>query len=190
MKLPKIIGVAGTNGSGKDTVGELLHDEKHYDFVSLSNILRQQLDEEGLPHSRENLSMMSKRIRDRDGDGGLSALTIKRFKESSTADGICITSIRTPGEVDAIHAEGGIVVWIDADERIRYERISASRRDRPEDQITFEQFIEQQQAEMTPTKQGNGLNMQGVKDKADVSLTNEFSSVDEFCRHVRDYFEF
>ena len=44
MKLPKIVGVAGTNGSGKDTLGRLLHELLDYKNISLSDILRAELD--------------------------------------------------------------------------------------------------------------------------------------------------
>ena len=189
MKLPQIIAIAGTNGSGKDTVGELLRDEKQYDFVSLSDILRGELDKENLPHSRENLSMMSKRIRDADGDGGLAQLAINQYKQTSSASGLCLTSIRTPGEVDVIHQAGGVVVWMDADDRIRYERIIRTQRGRPEDQVTFEEFLDHQAAEMSPTEQGNGLNMGAVKEKADIFLTNEFDSVETYKEYLKSYFE-
>jgi cytidylate kinase len=189
MILPKIIAIAGTNGSGKDTVGELLHAEKQYDFVSLSDILRGELDKQNLPHSRENLSMMSKRIRDVNGDGGLAQLAIDQYSTTSSAPGLCLTSIRTPGEVDVIHQAGGVVVWIDADVHVRYERIIKTQRGRPEDRVTFEEFLEHQAAEMSPTKQGNGLNMGAVKECADVFLTNEFTSLDDYKDHIKKYFE-
>ena len=43
MKLPHIVGVAGTNGSGKDTLGELLQAKSGYKAISLSDILREEL---------------------------------------------------------------------------------------------------------------------------------------------------
>ena len=50
MKLPEIVGVAGTNAAGKDTLGELREQLQHAKFVSLSDILRRELDKRGLPH--------------------------------------------------------------------------------------------------------------------------------------------
>ncbi len=186
MKLPRIIGVAGTNGSGKDTLGELLSEEAGYTDVSLSDILRGILDEQGLPHTRENLSATSKAIREAEGDG---AMVRRVVAEHGYDTGLCITSIRTGGEVDELHRAGGILVWIDADEKVRYDRIVSAKRGRNEDTVTFEEFQRQQRAEMTPSVQGGGLNMGAVLEKADVLLENEFKSLDAYKQYLRDYFE-
>ncbi|PID32742.1 hypothetical protein CR956_00845 [Candidatus Saccharibacteria bacterium] len=189
MKLTKIIGVAGTNGSGKDTLGDLLAAEKDYINVSLSDILRAELDKQGKLHTRENLSGVSRRIRETEGDGSMSKRVINQYRESER--GLCITSIRAPGEAAEIQQSGGIVVWVYADEHIRYERIRSAKRGRGEtDIISFEEFLRQEAAEMTPTEQGGGLNMEAVKNRADIHLKNEFSSLEAYQDYLRDYFEF
>ena len=81
MKLPRIVGVAGTNGSGKDTLGHLLA-ERGYTTVSLSDILRHDLDEQGLPHTRENLNHQSKKIRDARGDAGVALRALEVHAEA------------------------------------------------------------------------------------------------------------
>lgn len=185
MKLPRIVGVAGTNASGKDTLGHLLA-ERGYHTISLSDILRHDLDEQGLPHTRENLSHQSKKIRDAHGDGGMSKRAIDLHQDK---DGLCITSIRTPGEAEEIKKQGGIVIWIDADRRVRYDRIMRAHRGRLEDQVTFEQFAEQEDAEMTPSEQGGGLNMGGVKAIADIKIDNTFETVESYSQHLIEQFE-
>lgn len=187
MKLPRIIGVAGTNGSGKDTLGDILHEERGYVVVSLSDILRAELTRDGLEHTRENLSGRSRQIREEEGDGAMSRRAIEM--QNNTSNGLVITSIRTPGEVDAIHAAGGIVVWIDADQRLRYDRIVAAGRGRVTDEIGFEEFLRQERDEMSPTPQGGGLNMNGVKSRADVTIINEFSSLAAYREHLQKVFE-
>lgn len=185
MKLPRIVGVAGTNASGKDTLGHLLA-ERGYHTISLSDILRHDLDEQGLPHTRENLSHQSKKIRDAHGDGAMSKRAIDLHHDK---DGLCITSIRAPGEAEMIQQHGGVIIWIDADRRVRYERIMRAHRGRLEDQVTFEQFAEQEDAEMTPSEQGGGLNMGGVKALADVHIDNTFETVEEYSQHLIEQFE-
>lgn len=185
MKLPQFVGVAGTNASGKDTLGHLLA-ERGYTTISLSDILRHDLDEQGLPHTRENLSHQSKKIRDAHGDAGLA---IRAMHLHADKDGLCMTSLRTPGEAEAIKQQGGVVIWIDADRRVRYDRIMRSHRGRLEDQVTFEQFCEQEDAEMTPSEQGGGLNMGGVKALADVTIDNTFEDVDTYSKHLIEQFE-
>ena len=185
MKLPRIVGVAGTNGSGKDTLGHLLA-ERGYTTVSLSDILRHDLDEQGLPHTRENLSHQSKKIRDARGDAGVA---LRALEVHAEAKGLCITSIRTPGEAQILKDNDGVIIWIDADRKLRYERVLRAHRGRIEDQVTFEQFSEQEDAEMNPTEQGGGLNMGGVKALADVTVDNVFETVELYEQYLISQFE-
>lgn len=186
MKLPAIIGVSGTNGAGKDVLGDLLREERGYTVVSLSDILREELTRDGLEHSRENLSGRSRQIRQAEGDGAMSKRTIEKHQDKH---GLVITSIRTPGEAEVIQDSGGVVVWVDADQRLRYDRLVDARRGRVTDEISFEEFCKQEASEMTPTSQGNGLNMAGVKSRSDVTIINEFSSVAQYQEYLRSFFE-
>ncbi len=178
----KIIGIAGSNGAGKDTLGDVLRNEYGFVTVSLSDILRKELTELGMPHTRENLSSHSKLLRDKYGDGAMADLTIQR---NADADKLCITSIRTPGEVEVVQKFGGVVFWVDADPEVRYQRIIARGRDTVTDHITFEEFMKQQTAEMTPTKEGGGLNMKSVKEKSDFTIENNFSEMDDYLVQLR-----
>lgn len=186
MKLPSIVGVSGTNGAGKDVLGDLLRAEKGYTVVSLSDILRDELTRDGLEHTRENLSGLSRQIRQAEGDGAMAQRTIKKHRDK---DGLVITSIRTPGEADEIQSAGGIVVWVDADPRVRYDRLAAARRGRVTDEISFAEFQDQEASEMTPTVQGGGLNMAEVKNKADATIVNQFKTLADYQNHLRSLFE-
>lgn len=190
MHIPQIVGIAGTNGSGKDTLGELLRERHDYEVVSLSDILRAELDVRGQEHTRENLSALSKSIREREGDGAMSASVIANWEQGGTDQGLCITSIRMPGEAREIQQAGGIVVWVDADPQVRYERIRAGNRSRgATDDLSFDEFMEQQAREMTPSEKGGGLNMAAVRELADVHVVNEFSSLDEYRAYLVTTFE-
>ena len=185
MKLPKIVGVAGTNASGKDTLGELLA-ARGYTVVSISDTLRAELRKDGLELTRENLSGRSQQIRAAEGDGAMAQRTIAAH---GGGNGLVITSVRTPGEAGAIQAAGGTMVWIDADQRVRYDRIAGAHRGRAEDMVSFEEFVRQEAVEMTPSQQGGGLNMLGVKEIADVTIDNNFASVADYEEHLRAVFE-
>lgn len=186
MKLPRLVGVAGTNGSGKDTLGDVLSQHSGYKVVSLSDILRNELDKRGMEHSRKNLSGLSQEIRSNEGQGSMSKRAIAANQDIAR---LCITSIRSPGEVEVIQAAGGKVIWIDADPRIRYQRISSRSGSRPEDVVSFEEFIEHEDAEMNPSEQGGGLNMSAVKAKADEIILNEFDSLDSYSSFLCEHFE-
>ncbi len=188
MRLPNIVGIAGTNGSGKDTLGVLLERERDYVNISLSDVLRAELDELGLPHTRENLSARSAQHRATGGDGAMMDLALDRFQVEDR--GICITSVRTPGEAEALQSAGGTMVWVDADQRIRYDRVVNGARGRgATDEISFQEFQAQDAAEMTPSEQGNGLNAAAVRDRADVFVTNEFASLEAYEQYLREFFQ-
>lgn len=190
MKTEKLIGVAGTNGSGKDLLGALL--AKHYSFwfISVTELLRDECRKRNLPVERENLRAISAEWRRKQGLGVLVDKAIDAFaalpnKESYA--GVVMSSFRNPAEADRMHELGGMVMWVDAEPRIRYERIQANAAHRgraEEDTKTFEQFLAEEAAEMKPPVGADAaeLNMAAVKDRADVVLQNNGDSVEAF-RH-------
>ncbi len=175
----KLIGIAGTNGSGKDTIGQLLADKHGYLFISVSDLLRDECRKRGLPVERENLRSISAQWRR---EGGLGVLIDKArdfFGDGSAYQGLVVASIRNPGEVDRVHHYGGFVVWADADPRIRYQRIQSANRGRSEeDTKTFAQFLAEEAEEMQHSGDEATLNMAGVKAKCDTTVLNEGTEAD------------
>jgi len=120
----KVIGIGGTNGSGKDTLGFILAKHHNYLFVSVTELLREECTKRGIPASRENLRMVSSEWRREHGLGVLIDKAVEEFTSSTkTYSGVAIASLRNPGEVKEVHKLGGIVVWLDADPKVRFARI-------------------------------------------------------------------
>src|SRR5207248_1256767 len=100
-------------------------------------------------------------------------------KEPGKYTGVAMASLRNPGEADRVHELRGTMIWVDADPRVRYDRIQANiatRGDRTgEDQKSFEQFLAEEQAEMNqaPGTDAAVLNMAEVKKRCDVFITND-----------------
>ena len=189
MKLPKIIGIAGTNGSGKDTLAEVRKELNRAMDISLSDILRGLLSEKNLEHTRANLSALSQSIRDAEGDGAMAVRAITIFNNQNDTDKLSITSIRTPGEALAIKAAGGQIVWVDADSKRRYDRIFAGSRGRVDDKVGYEDFLEHEKHEMHPSEAGGGLNVSAVRDLADITVENNFDTIEEYKKYLVDKFE-
>ena len=170
-----IIGLGGTNGAGKDTVGIILQDDSGFRFVSVTEAMRKELIRRGLPVDREHLRELSAEWRRKSGLGVL----VDRALELHSADahkyhGLVVGSLRNPGEADRVHELNGVVVWVDADPHVRYRRIqdNAHLRDRKtEDDLSFEEFIESENAEMK-TDDEHGMHMLGVKEKSDFFIDN------------------
>lgn len=190
-KLPEIIGLAGTNGAGKDTLGDLRLARQNARKVSLSDILRAEADKRGLSHERQNLGAISTEWGSKLGAGALSAMTIHNFYETrtETETGLSIVSVRRPEEARTIQREGGLMLWIDADREIRYQRILNANRGRVDDFKTFEEFCAEEDREMYPDSDDSFvLNMAGVRDTSDMYVLNEFDSKEAFEEKLIEQF--
>jgi dephospho-CoA kinase len=175
----KIIGISGTNGSGKDSLGQMLAERHGWLFVSVTDILRDELKRRGEPIERENLRKLSAEWHEQHGAGILTDMAVKEYeKVKNQYKGIVFSSIRRPGEADRVHEFGGKVVWVDADPKVRYARISNRRRS-AEDNKTFEEFLTDEKTEMYGGR-GHTLNMSQVKDRTDIFIENSTSDIEEF----------
>ena len=186
----RIIGLSGTNGSGKDTVGHVLNENHGFLFVPTTELLRVELRRRHLPVTRKNLRMVSVEWRHELGLGVLVDKAVADFQVARDLyAGVVISSLRNPGEADRVHDLGGTVVWIDADPRIRYQRIQAnsvSRGRAEEDNKTYDQFIAEEVAEMSPPKDGDdaSLDMNAVKERSDIIIDNSKMDLQTFRKNI------
>lgn len=173
----KIIGLGGTNGSGKDTVGELLASGHNFLFVSVTDMMRKECLSRGLSVERVNLRMISAEWRKESGLGAAVDKAVNYYnQQQKDYQGLVIASIRNPGENDRIHELGGQVWWVDANPKLRYERVTSGNRGRDaEDSISYEQFIADENAEMYAQAgaDSTGLNGDAVRKLSDANLMNQ-----------------
>jgi cytidylate kinase len=176
-----LIGLSGTNGSGKDTVGHMLAKQHKYLFLSVTDLLRNEARQRGLPIERRYLREISAEWRRQSGLGVLIDKAVSEYEKAKDEyEGLVIASLRNPGEAQRVHELKGKVLWIDADPKIRYDRIQASANLRNrvgEDEKTFEQFQEEEAAEMKPSGDEATLNMADVKNNSDFRIDNNDSSI-------------
>lgn len=182
----KIIGVSGTNGSGKDTVGNILEQEYGFLFVSVTDILRDELIRRGQTPEREYLRELSAEWRRKDGLGILVDKAIQIYEsQDKNYKGLVISSLRNAGEADRVHELGGKVVWVDADPKIRYKRISGRKRG-AEDDKTYEEFLKEEQDEMQTTGDETHIAVAKVKELADISIENNTENINNFKADIKN----
>jgi shikimate kinase len=180
-KRPNIIGLAGTNGAGKDSVGAILSEQYGYWFFSLTELFREECRRRGIDVTRAHTRMISIEWRRQSGPATLIDRSLEAYNLAggdTKYKGCVFSSLRNPFEADRIHELGGVVVWIDAEPRVRYDRIqtnAANRGRAGEDNKTFEQFLQEEQDEMHPPVAADHavLNTAAVKERADVFIMNE-----------------
>jgi cytidylate kinase len=184
----QLIGLSGTNGSGKDTVGHMLDQHHHYMFISITDLLRNEARRRGVPIDREHLRGISAEWRRQLGLGVLVDKAVAEYEAvKDKYNGLVIASLRNPGEANRVHELGGTVVWIDADPRARYERVQANAPTRGragEDNKTFEQFQMEEAAEMQFSGDTATLNMIGVKERSDIKIDNNDPDLETFRRQL------
>jgi len=187
-----IYGVAGTNGSGKDSIMDLLAGQGFLVF-NTSNSLRE-------------IAQAAFNSTDRGGNdapmgragnayrtaypGGMVEVGLLEWWVRAAIlpyelkpKGLVIGSIRGTGEVQRLKAAGGKLIVVDADPHVRYARLTS--RGRADDNISFEQFMEKEAGDMAvgqtdPTKFG----MAAVIEQADIRIENNGGDFDEFKRQA------
>ena len=140
-----IYGLSGTNGSGKDTVAKMLQEKHNILNVSASELLVEELNRRGLPIDRKHKSALSAEWRREHGMGVIVDKAVEELdNKKSQYNGFIIGSLRHPGETDRIHELGGKQIWVDADPKIRYERIQANlheRKDTHASEGSYQKFL-------------------------------------------------
>ncbi len=179
----EVIGIAGTNGSGKDSLGQLLADEHGYLFISLTDMLREELGKRGKSTARENMRELSAEWRRQSGLGVLVDKAYDRYKQvQHNYKGLVVASLRNPGEADSVHELQGVVIWVDADPKVRFDRLS--KRGREDDPTSFEQFLEDEKAEMQHSGDEATLSTAAVQAKSDMTLQNNGSTLEDLKQTI------
>jgi len=162
-----IIGVTGTDGSGKDTVGRLLLEKLGWPAYSLSDELREIAKERGLGISKEVLGDLANELRQAHGPSYLA----ERIVERVTGDFV-ITSVRNPLECEPFRASGKFwLIAIDAPIHMRYAR-TVDRGRTGEADWTLDDF--RQHEEMVQMAAGEfGQQLKKMLEIADVKIIND-----------------
>jgi len=152
-KKMKIIGITGTIGAGKGTIVDYLVKNYGFKHYSVRSYLIQEAEKQNLPLNRDTYVQLANHLREIHSP---SFIIDELYKEAAkNGENAIIESIRTPGEIASLRAKDNFSLWaVDADPKVRYERIFA--RQSETDQISFDTFLSNEQREMNaqdPTKQ-------------------------------------
>jgi dephospho-CoA kinase len=147
---PALIGLTGTNGAGKGEAAAFLG-TRGFAYLSLSDVLREELAVRSLAASRDNLIAVGNELRGRFGPDVLARRTMDKVRGPSVID-----SIRNPREVEYLRRqEGFVLIAIDAPIEVRFARAKARGRD--ESAATLEEFRAKEEIEMAGSETGQQL---------------------------------
>ncbi len=180
----KIIGVSGTNGSGKDTVGLMLAERHGFYWASATDMFMEELEKRGWPIDREHKAKLSSEWRRQNGMGAIVDRAYAYYlSHQNEYTGMIVGSLRHPGEADRIHELGGKMLWVDGDPLVRYQRIKTNAKTRGragEDEKTFEEFLVEEERERRPIGDTATLNTTAVKERADIFIENNGNDIEVF----------
>ena len=143
-----IIGLTGTLGAGKGTVVDYLVQNMRYKHYSVREFLTEEINKRGLDVNRDSMVLVANELRAIHTPWYIVEQLYLIAKKSG--HNCVIESIRTPGEVELLAKQENFhLLAIDADPMIRYKRISL--RNSETDSISYDEFIQNEQREMTST---------------------------------------
>lgn len=175
----KIIGITGTLGAGKGTIVDYLTRHHHFAHFSVRAYLSRIILSKGFTVNRDTLVATANELREANTP---SFIAEELYREAKASGKDCIIeSIRTVGEVNALHSKGNFYLFaVDADQKLRYSRIL--ERASETDKVSFETFVSNELREMNNTDP-NKQNLAECMKLADFRFINN-DGFDELYRKV------
>jgi dCMP deaminase len=162
-----IIGLTGENCAGKSTICEYLKKKGFY-YLSLSDVIREELTAEGKEITRDTLIKKGNKMREESGPGILAKKVLMKVE---TDKNYVIDSIRNATEVDELKAKPGFFLfYINASLEVRFRRMKIRKREG--DPATFDAFVRIEEIE----KKSENATHQSIADaisKADKTIVND-----------------
>jgi dephospho-CoA kinase len=172
----KIIGVAGTAAAGKDTVAELLCRLFQMQNLSSGDVVRAvtrhvyHLPPDFNP-VRDQLYEVANYMRNEIDPAAIVKLCVLEAQAMNIPRAV-ISGLRSMGEAEAIRHAGGVIIGVDADPHVRYERINSRARD-AESQKTLEEFLKQDEYENRGlSDSGPARGIRSIIESADLIISN------------------
>jgi len=184
-----VIGLTGENCAGKGTVAEYLKKKGFY-YLSLSDVIREELTAEGKEITRTNLIHKGNALREEFGPAILATKTSAKIEKDKN---YVVDSIRNPAEVKELKKLHGFTLFhVTAPAEMRFERMKA--RAREEDPKTLEAFLkieklEAKNAEKTKQNLNETVKLADRIIVNDADLTAVYEKTDAALGEVSEEFK-
>ncbi len=162
-----LLGVTGTNGSGKGAVVEYLIAAKNYSHYSGRAVILEEMKKRGLPPKRSNFRDVANDLRKAHGP---EYVMEQLYKMAEGEENVVLESVRTIGEAEFLKSKGAKIIAVDAKKETRYERVLSMSHD--EVPISFQDFQVMEDREMSSSEPWD-MNVFGVMQMADARIQND-----------------
>ncbi|MFP4045698.1 MAG: AAA family ATPase [Candidatus Aenigmatarchaeota archaeon] len=172
-----VLGLTGKIGCGKDTVSRYLEREHGFRSISMGDIVREYVREEGLEMTRENQQKIGTGYREKHGKDFFAREVARKIGELP-GDRFVINGVRAPHDVKVPRKrfdEKFCLIQITSPAEDRFQRMKG--RSRPGDPETFEEFKEQEESDIEKFNQDETFEMADYEIKNDGSLDELFEKV-------------
>ena len=170
--MKKVIGLTGTIGAGKNLVKEILIRRFNCYHVTLSEVIRGELEKKKGKFNRTSLQDMGNELRQKYGGYILAMLAIEYLSRDKEL--VIIDGIRNPAEGQWLRKKfGSKFVWvgIDAPEQMRFERVQARAGFR--DPKTLEEFVVMDKRDKGEGEPEWGQQVARCLEQADYKIIND-----------------
>lgn len=190
----KIIGVSGSDRSGKDTVAEMLMDNGYFGYSfgdAVRDHARNRHANDPNPISVVNLTETSNWLRSEHGADVILKEALKAYDQAIASGedykGVVLYSVRAPIEVDFILEQGGELVWVEATDEVRLKRRLANIRP-GEATVTMDEMLTNEALQQDPQPgipEEIQMNLKYVKAHATKVIENNGNDLAAFEKKVK-----
>jgi dephospho-CoA kinase len=177
-----VVGLTGTIGSGKEVVKGTLARNFSSWGVSLSSVIKGELEKKRKDFNRKTLQDMGNELRKKYGNFVLAKVATDYLQKDKQM--IIVDGIRNPGEAEYLKKTFGkkfILIGIDAPKEIRWERVKT--RARKDDPKTWEEFVALDERDQGAGEDLYGQQVRRCIEMADVIMQND-GNMDQFNEKI------
>lgn len=150
-----IIGIAGKMACGKGTVANVLVSQYQADRIRSSKPLRVVLDQFSIPQRREHLQKLSTSLRQSFGEQILIQSIVRQMNQSQSPL-VVFDGIRLSIDVTTLQElPNFLFIYVDCPPQIRYERYIKRNENPGDSDMSYEEFLKEDNAE--PESEIEGL---------------------------------